>query len=236
MCFKDSIIGEFLLTGRRWDPELPQLLRDAYGRFQGRVIVEVGSNIGASFVPISADYPDCRFLMFEPVPCFYDLLTKNLHNYGAKNVHARQMAISNKTDDIIEVACGRANAGAWAIREPVLETVKLSTQTLDDLLKNEDVFFLKIDVDGYEQKVIEGAAKTLSRCHPDLFMEFDSHLMHAMGINPFQLLEMVTQHGYREFLIFSNTGDLLKATNSAAEVVRYAEQAPCYVDILIRSV
>jgi len=41
----------------------------------------------------------------------------------------------------------------------------------DDVLKDENVHFIKIDVEGHELQALEGLDKTIHRCRPTLLVE-----------------------------------------------------------------
>lgn len=59
---------------------------------------------------------------------------------------------------------------------------------------------IKIDVEGYEEFVIEGAKNTIERHHPILFMEFHPGLLSDYGTDYTQLLGDIAKKGYKFFL------------------------------------
>lgn len=56
---------------------------------------------------------------------------------------------------------------------------------------------MKIDVDGYEIDVIEGAGETLSRCKPLIMMEFAPYIFFERGRSFKELLDALLALGYR---------------------------------------
>ena len=58
--------------------------------------------------------------------------------------------------------------------------------------------FIKIDVEGHESKVIDGAAATLASSRPALLIEIEQrHLRRPIG----EVFQQVQQHGYRGFYL-----------------------------------
>lgn len=61
-----------------------------------------------------------------------------------------------------------------------------------------DAMFIKIDVEGHESKVIDGAAATLASSRPALLIEIEQrHLRRPIG----DVFQQVQQHGYRGFYL-----------------------------------
>ena len=71
--------------------------------------------------------------------------------------------------------------------------------TIDDLLAARgwpEVSLIKIDVQGAEGRVLAGAAETLRRFHPALFLEIDDHQLRRYGSSADALLRSIAALGY----------------------------------------
>jgi FkbM family methyltransferase len=99
----------------------------------------------------------------------YEAAILNCRLNDAGNVEVINAAVSDSSD-AVEFSC-RANgqvddgSGAWG-------KIAVRSVSVDDLAQRygaPDVLF--VDVEGFESKVIRGAADTLSRYHPDCFFE-----------------------------------------------------------------
>ena len=58
------------------------------------------------------------------------------------------------------------------------------------------VDWIKIDVEGYEARVLRGAAATIARCRPGLFIEVDDANLRGQGDSAGGLLKWVEGTGY----------------------------------------
>jgi hypothetical protein len=77
------------------------------------------------------------------------------------------------------------------------ETVVI--HTLDTVLKTNGIGridFVKMDVDGFEGKVIRGAQETLAKHRPVLFFELTPAAVRANGDNPDEVLRTLLGLGY----------------------------------------
>src|SRR6185436_5957065 len=79
-----------------------------------------------------------------------------------------------------------------------VETVRLTT--LDTLLGElglSRVDFIKLDVDGFEGKVLHGCARTLEKHQPAIFFEISPSAMSTFGDRADELISWLEDLGYR---------------------------------------
>ncbi|WP_037368041.1 FkbM family methyltransferase [Selenomonas ruminantium] len=141
----------------------------------GDTVVEVGANIGSHTVHLAQLVGDSGVVWaFEPQRLVFQLLAGNMAINGITNVFCQQQCVSDKSgtilvpvldvDDIVNwggLSLEHSQAG-----EPV------QVITLDSLeLPRCD--FMKIDVEGMEQNVLQGARKTIEKYRPVIYMEAD---------------------------------------------------------------
>lgn len=77
--------------------------------------------------------------------------------------------------------------------------VDISVARLDDLLaerKWPKVALVKIDVQGAEERVLDGAEQTLGRIRPSWYVEVDDDHLRAMGSSAAHLVRRFAVHGY----------------------------------------
>ncbi|MBI2610929.1 FkbM family methyltransferase [Candidatus Kaiserbacteria bacterium] len=153
------------------------ILQDEY-RARGRIrpdsiVVDAGANVG-TFSALSARLArEGKVYAFEPAQTTFDALEKNLHPYG--NATAVRSALGNRAGEAelhIESSSGEGNTlaesgllGSYSGKETVPIT------TIDTFVREQQlprVDFIKIDTEGFEKEILEGAAGTIQNYHPAL--------------------------------------------------------------------
>ncbi len=119
-------------------------------------------------------------LAFEPIE---DLVAKLGARYPS-NVTVLRLALSDRTGSAtlhIPVAGKASVTGLSSLADVTAEMypdhrdVAISTARLDDIYSGV-VGFIKIDVEGHELAVLEGAWNTISACRPNILIETEEHL------------------------------------------------------------
>ena len=147
--------------------------------FSDKDVIEVGANIGTHSVPLARKLSEIgrRLLVVEPQPVIFQSLCANLALNGLLNVSAENVACSDAPGQLRFVEPDYrqpANFGGVAMLEAAEAGRVVRCVRLDDIVPAEfDVGLIKIDVEGFEQKVITGAEKTIRRCRPFLYLEND---------------------------------------------------------------
>ena len=141
----------------------------------GSLVVEVGANLGAHTVFLARHVtPSGTVVAFEPQRIIFQTLCANLALNSIRNVFCFQQAVGAKPGSLVVPPLdytSETNFGSVALRQYRSgETVPVVT--LDDL-NLAACHFLKVDVEGMEQDVLEGAKDLIARCKPVLYVEND---------------------------------------------------------------
>jgi len=122
-----------------------------------KTFVDIGAHVGRYAVRLSKHYH--HIIAIEPDPFNFEGLRRNLGLNNVKNVRALNLAASNKKGNS---ALYSAGAGSR------LDVVRLhkriynvQTDSLDNLVDHADV--VKIDVEGHEVEVLEGASRVIAQ-------------------------------------------------------------------------
>lgn len=134
------------------------------------VFVDVGSNWGY-FPLLFASQENFRgkIFAFEPVPSTYRDLRSVIEQAGLEDrVESHEMAVGAE-EGTVTMNLPR-HSGLASIDTGGTGAFKVSVGTLDSF-QWEHVDVIKVDVEGFEQAVFEGAAETLKRCRPMVVFE-----------------------------------------------------------------
>jgi FkbM family methyltransferase len=145
-------------------------------------VVEVGANMGIHTIPLAQALhtQGRRLVAFEPQPVVFQQLCANLTLNGLMNVTAWPYACGEKTGvvsfaqpDYLKV--GNFGGVSMSSSAPVAGAVSVQVPCvkLDDMLRHERVGLLKVDVEGFELKVLKGGSATLQQSRPLLYVEND---------------------------------------------------------------
>jgi FkbM family methyltransferase len=200
-------------TGRAYDAEQIEMLALLLGFCPpDPVVVDAGANIGTFTLRLAAAAgPRGRVLAFEPQRVLAYMLAGSVVLNGLTNVTCEVMALGDR-DGTIEVPQfdydAPLNFGSIEFGGPQREP--LDQQPRNDPAWREfvplvrlDRFALprldlfKIDVEGMEEAVLDGARETIARHHPILFVEH-------MKSDEAQLLRRLGNWGYEIFRVREN--------------------------------
>jgi FkbM family methyltransferase len=141
--------------------------------------IDVGANCGG-YVHFMRRHAR-RVIAFEPVPAFVELLRRKFPPETTPNVMIKAIALSNRTgeaelhmpliDGETVWGCSTLSAEGPAVHQ-AHRTLKVPTARLDDVYGG-TAGFIKIDVEGHEQAVLDGAAATIERCQPRILIEVE---------------------------------------------------------------
>ena len=141
----------------------------------GHVAVDVGAHIGAHTMPIAkAVRPGGAVLALEPQRIMFQTLCANVALNGLEKVDAQCAALGRKPGAIHAASIDYAFEGNFA--GGALGTGKPGERVAVKILDSIGLIpcqFIKIDVEGMEGTVIAGAAQTIRRLRPLLYVEND---------------------------------------------------------------
>jgi len=135
-----------------------------------RTMIDIGANIGI-FARPSAELFE-RVICFEPVFKNFEVLQKNLENYD--NVELHNLGLGDKdqtvTFELQTLKCGHTKQVEEFIPNPEFEKHTGELTTLDRF-DFQSVDWIKIDVEGFENAVLDGSRDTIQRNRPWLLLE-----------------------------------------------------------------
>lgn len=188
----DHYIGRALdLYGEYSESEV-ELLRRVLK--PGDIVVEAGANVGGLTIPM-ADLvgPRGTVFAFEPQSFYYRHLERNADRFFedrmANTVIQINAALGHKSGTLTMRAVEeeKIHAPGWPSTGPEFE---VRGATIDGLGLN-SCALIKIDVDGPEHEILLGAERTIDRCRPLLYVEYDKPAEYP------EMLPWIAAKGYR---------------------------------------
>lgn len=177
--------------------------------FKSGHILDVGANIGyCSALFAQVVDPGRSVFAFEPEPFNVSLLERVIRSRADGRVVPVQAAVG-ASDGEIALQLNPRHHGDHRVAIGVAsgkDYVTVPLVSLDRFLESHDaaapVSFIKIDVQGYEQAVCQGAEQTLRR-NPEcsVVLEYMPSAMEALGFRPGDLLDWFTHRGYRSHVV-----------------------------------
>ena len=166
------------------------------------VILDIGANIGYHSVRLAKRESQAQVFAFEPMPCFYEFLQRNIYmNSLGKRVVCHNYGLSSDNgsfDFFISPENGtNASLKNVANRTDAQKVVGL-TMKLDDWISNHNIKpdFIKIDVEGAELLVLQGALNCLKSDKPKILAELLRKWSAPFGYHPNQVLQLMSSMGY----------------------------------------
>lgn len=151
---------------------------------EGDCVLDIGANIGCTSLLFSQLARQVH--SFEPSPTTFRLLQKNLADAGVDNVVAANLGLGD-SEGTFELTFAPDNRSGGFVSNLTSASAGHQVESIrivagDAYLRAAHighVDFIKIDVEGFERKVIEGLAGTLGRCQPVVVLELNHWCLNA---------------------------------------------------------
>jgi len=131
------------------------------------IAIDVGGYIGSHTLPMSKFCN--KVYVFEPNTELHKVIEQNIELNKIDNITLFDIALGNNKDvDFYERTDGTSRIAEKSIRG---EKKQITTKSLDSLLKLDSLKLIKIDVEGHEYEVLEGAKKTIAKHRPYILIE-----------------------------------------------------------------
>jgi FkbM family methyltransferase len=146
---------------------------------EGDQVLDIGANIGCTAIALSQLAGPGSVNAFEPVPRTFASLAANagkLPNVTAHNFALGSRAATLPMQGDFHNSSGAFIANDYHITQPGHFTIEVPVRTLDEAFPTlgiDRVDFMKVDVEGFELDVFEGARETLQQFKPRVLLEMN---------------------------------------------------------------
>jgi FkbM family methyltransferase len=162
--------------------------------------IDVGAHLGSQLAQFVDLAREGSHVAFEPVPHKARWLQRKF-----PHVDVRQTGLSHARSQsaffVNESRPGYSGLRAQANTQDVVVPITVELTTLDDAIDPARVVdLIKVDVEGAELFVLQGATRILTRDRPSLLFESTQTGLELWGLKPEQLFDFLNRHGYRVYL------------------------------------
>jgi FkbM family methyltransferase len=174
----DVGISRELAIYRVHEPLSTRVLRQI--AVKGMTVIDIGANIGYYALIESQGVGESgRVIAIEPVDSNYELLVKNVRENACANVTTMQIAIGDYIGVARMYLAKRSNCHSIIRRGASDNYSEVEITTIDKLVENlnlTSVDLLRMDIEGYEFKAIDGMIGTIRAHRPAIFLELHPHV------------------------------------------------------------
>jgi FkbM family methyltransferase len=172
----------------------------------GMTFIDIGANIGQhTCVAAKLVGPTGRVVSFEPGSVARARLLRNVALNGFRNVQVHDCALGNRDSTAVLHRLDPDNDGHASIAPtttPGSADEHVVVKTLDSVLEVTGPCVVKIDVEGAEVSVLEGATRLLHEQKPRaIFVECVDAYLKKFGSSGGELFELLTGAGYTVYVL-----------------------------------
>ena len=200
----DHVGGEIIRTGY-YEIDTVRLIQRLLK--PGMVFVDVGTHVGQYTLLASGPVGRTGEIhSFEPDPETYSWFVSNVKRNGLTNVRTNQLALAGQPGTLTLYLSEVTDIGSNSLRRPRFfsgRVCEVEVVTLDSYLESRHVSrvdVMKIDVEGAECEVVNGASALLGReDRPVMILEFEEARQLAFQSSCAQLAALLVAKGYDLF-------------------------------------
>jgi FkbM family methyltransferase len=153
-----------------------------------RMALDIGANVGLWSRNLCENF--AQVVAFEPVAMFRECLLKNV---ASPKLTVKDFALGDQRTTATMVIT-EGNTGHTHINPDSIGSGNTEVWRLDDL-DLDVVDYIKMDCEGFEYRVIQGAKDTIQRCRPVLVVEQKPHEMYAKDYGQFAAIGLLEAWG-----------------------------------------
>ena len=191
-------------------------------------VIDIGTNIGWVALNFARLSKTGKVIGFEPDPFNYRVCKDNIDRNALTNLIVLPYGLGETSAQVNMEIRTPDNRGENRIApQGSSGSVIVDIKKLDDI--NEvsslpNIHLMKLDVEGYELKVLRGAVNTLKKHKPTLFIEVDDDNLNDQGDSSKDLISFLKSNGYSSILQAETNEKITSSTDFSH----------CHFDIIAR--
>lgn len=225
LLFPSGWLGQFsmhelIFKGKNSTPELT-IVQDIIEQIDRGIFIDIGAAIGLYILHLR-QYSSVPIVAYEPSPLAFAVCKKNIELNQLPNVDLRNKACGNTTGSIsMEIGINSRIAGSEKnIENEGTENIKdldnIAVLTRDNWTKKkvdlvrldedvesiETVSLIKIDCEGFEYQILQGASELIKKHRPILFIELHPQFIESYGYQLKDICEFLKPYYRLEYWDF----------------------------------
>jgi FkbM family methyltransferase len=203
----DNFIEWKILTIGTYENEINKLIRLCLK--PGSVALDIGGNIGLQSIRMSQCVgSDGQVIAFEPLKHLQERFKKNIALNKIFNVLLMPYALSDAdSDQELKFSPLEWNQGSFSLAgkphgtETQLVQIKKG-DALPEIQALKRLDLIKIDVEGFEYRVLKGLTNTLEKFRPRIIFEYNVNYWAANGLKLNDCFAFLQQVGYKLYQVY----------------------------------
>jgi FkbM family methyltransferase len=198
-------------AGGRWDSHVMKTCERVLR--SGDVYYDIGSNSGVFAIDSAIAISDLTVYAFEPQPSLAYHIRKSIDANNLQHVRCLEVMLGQEDGEKTLYITSHSIHASIVPRERHFRELRLPMRTLDSLIMSGEIKapdVIKIDVEGAEMTVFDGAHQTLRINNPSIIFEADENLV-RMGLQIENIFDCLLQAAPYRFFRIDPDGNLLNA-------------------------
>ena len=201
---QDNMASTSIGQNIEWEPHITSFIKLYKNYLNIKNIVDVGANFGYHSLLFSKEI-DGDVFAFEPQIQNYNLLQRNIELNNIKNIKLYNLACGDTNCDIkmpiINQYTNNVNMGDFTPNFVDENSYSITKSILLDDMNLPHIDLIKIDVQGWEKKVLIGCKNIISNYKPVLIVEFEHFQLSKTNTSLGELFEYIRSNNYYIFYL-----------------------------------
>lgn len=159
-------VGKHLFINGEYEIDEINFVKNAIRKNNVNTFLDIGANIGLFSLSVAKEFPTVAIFAIEASPRVYTTLQDNIMLNHLQNIKAIQLGLANTDTAELSFYSDETKYGTGSFAPIFTDKAEMvKCAKLDTLISNEiiptNIQLIKIDVEGFELQVFQGAAQLL---------------------------------------------------------------------------
>jgi len=160
-------------------------------------VLDIGASTGVHTLRMAKLANHGLVYAFEPSDWMYERLLRNINLNNFRNIITEKIALGDET----KTAPYLSEQHDRVDKKPnPRETIQIQYMKLDDYFAEgriKALDFIKMDVDGFECRILEGGIETIKKYKPLMIIEIGKNIQEAYGRSLRKMIDLLSSLGYK---------------------------------------